>query len=150
IRGDALVDRVLLEGKRAVGVRLANGDEIEGREIFVSAGAIHSPAILLRSGIDERPVGANLKDHAATPGVEVALKPEGRMPSSDAPLFGSVLRFSSGLAEAGPNDLQLVWFNGVGPTDDTIAGARLIGAVMRVFSSGTVRLRSDDPNDDPV
>jgi len=150
IRGDALVDRVLLEGKRAVGVRLANGDEIEGAEVVVSAGAIHSPAILLRSGIDERPVGANLKDHAATPGMEVALKPEGRMPSSDAPLFGSVLRFTSGLAEAGPNDLQLVWFNGVGPTDDTIAGARLIGAVMRVFSSGTVLLRSDDPNDDPV
>jgi choline dehydrogenase-like flavoprotein len=150
IRGDALVDRVLLDGKRAVGVRLASGDEIEAREVVVSAGAIHSPAILLRSGINERPVGANLKEHAATPGMEIALKPEGRMTSSDAPLFGSVLRFTSGLTEAGPNDLQLVWFNGVGPTDDTIGGARLIGAVMRVFSSGTVRLRSHDPNDDPV
>jgi choline dehydrogenase-like flavoprotein len=150
IRGDALVDRVLFDGKRAVGVRLAGGDEIATRDVIVSAGAIHSPAILLRSGIDALPIGANLKDHAATPGFEVALTPEGRMPSSDAPLFGSLLRFTSGLAEAGPNDLQLVWFNGVGPTDDTIAGARLIGAVMRVFSSGVVRLASDDPRVDPV
>src|SRR4029078_6061444 len=28
VRGDALVDRVLLDGRRAIGVRLANGDEI--------------------------------------------------------------------------------------------------------------------------
>ena len=63
-------------GRRAVGVRLADGDDIAAREVIMSAGAIHSPAILLRSGIgieDRLPVGANLKDHAATPGFEVAL-----------------------------------------------------------------------------
>ena len=39
-----IVDRVLLDGRRAVGVRTAAGEEIEAAEVVVSAGAIHSPA----------------------------------------------------------------------------------------------------------
>ncbi len=96
------------------------------------------------------PVGANLKDHAATAGFEIALTPAGRMPSANAPVFGSMLRYSSGLADAGPNDMQMVWFRAVGPTEDALAGGRLIGAVKRVFSHGEVRLRSEDPRLDPV
>jgi choline dehydrogenase-like flavoprotein len=46
-----LVDRVLLEGHRAVAVRTAPGEEIEAGQVILAAGAIHSPAILLRSGI---------------------------------------------------------------------------------------------------
>jgi 5-(hydroxymethyl)furfural/furfural oxidase len=121
--------------------------------VIVAAGAIHSPAILLRSGVgvdDGLPVGANLKDHAATAGFEIALKPAARMASPDAPLFGSMLRYTSGLAEAGPNDMQMIWFSAVGPNDDGLAGGRLVGAVMRVFSHGEVRLRSDDPLVDPI
>jgi 5-(hydroxymethyl)furfural/furfural oxidase len=153
VRGEALVDRVLIDGKRATGVLTVSGEEINAPEVIVSAGAIHSPAILLRSGVgidDGLPVGRNLKEHAATPGFEIALKPEGRMPSIDVPLFSSVLRYTSGLADAGPNDMQIIWFGAVGPTDDALAGARLMGAVMRVFSSGEVRLRSDDPDVDPI
>jgi choline dehydrogenase-like flavoprotein len=121
--------------------------------VVVSAGAIHSPAILLRSGIgidDELPVGRNLKDHAATPGFEIALRPEGRAHSADAPVFGSLLRYSSGMFDAGPNDMQMLWFDAVGPDEDGLSGGRLIGAVMRVFSSGEVRLRSSDATVDPV
>jgi 5-(hydroxymethyl)furfural/furfural oxidase len=153
VRGGVLVDRILLDGKRACGVRTSTGEEIAGREVFVCAGAIHSPAILLRSGIgldDDLPVGANLKEHAATPGFEIALQPAGRMKSANAPTVGSVLRYTSGLGDAGPNDMQVVWFGAIGPTDDALAGGRLMGAVMRVFSSGAVRLRSDDPQIDPA
>ena len=153
VRGGSLVDRVVLDGRRAVGVRTAGGAEIGAREVFVSAGAIHSPAILLRSGIgagDGLPVGRNLKEHASTPGFELTLRDAGRMPSADAPLFTSMLRYSSELADAGPNDMQIVWFNGVGPTDDTLGGGRMFGAVMRVFSQGAVRLRSADPAVDPI
>jgi choline dehydrogenase-like flavoprotein len=153
VRGDVLVDRVLLEGRRAVGVRTADGEEIDGRAVVVSAGAIHSPAILLRSGVgvgDGLAVGRNLKEHAATPGFEIALRPGGRMTDTTGPVFSTALRYTSDLADAGPNDMQMVWFGSVAPTDDGLAGARLLGAVMRVFSHGAVRLRSDDPLVDPV
>jgi choline dehydrogenase-like flavoprotein len=148
IRGDTLVDRVCLDGRRAVGVRTAGGEELEAAEVVVSAGAIHSPAILLRSGIgpvDGLPIGANLKDHAATPGLELSLRPEARVRASDAPAICALLRYSSGLADAGPNDMQMVWFDAVGPDEAGRAGGRLIGAAMRVDSSGHVRLVADDP-----
>jgi choline dehydrogenase-like flavoprotein len=72
------------------------------------------------------------------------------MMSPDQPLLASLLRYTSGLSEAGPNDMQMIWFGAVGPTEDALAGGRLMGAVMRVFSHGVVRLRSDDPTIDPV
>jgi choline dehydrogenase len=51
IRPDTLVDRVVIEGGRAVGVRLAGtGETIEGERVVLAAGALSSPAILLRSG----------------------------------------------------------------------------------------------------
>jgi choline dehydrogenase-like flavoprotein len=153
VRGEVLVDRVFFDGRRAQGVRTATGEEIAAREVIVSAGAIHSPAILLRSGVgvdDGLPVGANLKDHAATAGFEIALTPAGRMQSPHASMFNSLLRYTSGLADAGPNDMQMIWFAGIGPTDDDLVGGRLMGAVMRVYSHGKVRLRSDDPLVDPV
>jgi choline dehydrogenase-like flavoprotein len=153
VRGDTLVDRIAFDGRVAVGVRTAAGEEIAGREIVVSAGAIHSPAILLRSGVgvdDGLPVGANLKDHASTPGFEIAFNEAGRMRSSDEPVLTSMLRYSSGLAETGPNDMQIVWFGASGPTDAELVGGRLFGAVMRVYSHGVVRLRSDDPTVDPI
>src|SRR5581483_2514040 len=58
--------------------------------------------------------------------------------------------YTSGLADAGPNDMQISWLHAVGGDDDSLRVARLLGAVMRVFSVGTVRLRSDDPHDDPI
>jgi choline dehydrogenase-like flavoprotein len=153
VRGGVLVDRVLFDGRRATGVLAATGEEFGAREVIVSAGAIHSPAILLRSGVgvdDGLRVGSNLKDHAATPGFEIALKPAGRMRSANAPVFTSMLRYSSGLAAAGPNDMQMAWFGAVGPTGEGLKEGRVMGAVMRVFSHGEVRLRSDDPLVDPV
>ena len=78
----ALVDRILFDGPRAVGVGyLRGGTRHEARanaEIVLAAGAINSPQILQRSGIgpghvlqdagvavraDRAGVGANLQDH---------------------------------------------------------------------------------------
>ena len=54
IRPQCLANRVVFEGRRAVGVEVACDGQIEevrGRRITLSAGAVASPAILLRSGI---------------------------------------------------------------------------------------------------
>jgi len=156
VRGGVLVDRVVLDGHRAVGVVTADGEHLGAGEVILSAGAIHSPAILLRSGIGPEgpaaalPVGANLVDHAAIPGFELRLRPEGRLASVDVSVVTSVLRYSSGLAAAGDADMQVLWFSAVGPRDEDRAGARILAAVMRCFSRGQVRLRTDDPRDDPL
>ena len=122
------------------------------REVILSAGAIHSPAILLRSGIGPTtglPVGLNLADHAATPGFELHLNEQGRMSTSERPVLTSVLRYSSGIAHAGDNDMQVLWFSAVGAGQDGLTGGRIFAAAMRTFSRGQVRLRSADPEDDP-
>ncbi|CAN7256136.1 GMC family oxidoreductase [Pseudoduganella sp. LjRoot289] len=84
IRPACAVHRVLFEGRRAVGVEWTDGDgsrhSVFGRRITLSAGAINTVAILLRSGVGGRRrclsldvppvadlpgVGENLIDHPA-------------------------------------------------------------------------------------
>lgn len=71
------VERITLEDGRAVGVTAAMLDErgrprgrltIEAPQVVVSAGAIHTPALLSRSGIADpsRQTGRNLRIHPAT------------------------------------------------------------------------------------
>ncbi len=82
VRSGVLVTRVLLEGRRAVGVAWERGGRSEraraAREVILAAGAIGSPVLLERSGIgpgevlraagvevvhDLPGVGENLQDH---------------------------------------------------------------------------------------
>ena len=51
IRANCMVDRLVLEGGRVRGVRLADGSTEEAECITLCAGSIGSPAILMRSGI---------------------------------------------------------------------------------------------------
>ena len=62
ILGDTIVDRVLLDGNRAVGAATSAGD-LRAGTVVVAAGAYGSPGILLRSGIEGLPVGEGLRDH---------------------------------------------------------------------------------------
>ncbi|HEY1522432.1 MAG TPA: FAD-dependent oxidoreductase [Solirubrobacteraceae bacterium] len=83
LRTDAHVTRLLLDGTRAVGVEIDQGNElkeIHGGEVILSAGTYQSPQILLLSGIGpaadlemaqipvvaDLPVGQGLQDHPAT------------------------------------------------------------------------------------
>ncbi|MEO0487779.1 MAG: GMC oxidoreductase [Pseudomonadota bacterium] len=75
----APVDRLVMRGGRAVGVRLVDGTEIAATKgVVLSAGSLMSPAILMRSGIGDKAalsalgidsrvdlpgVGQNLHDH---------------------------------------------------------------------------------------
>ena len=77
-------DKVLLEnGKKAVGVRaLAYNPEtgatheviVRAKGVVVAAGSIHSPAVLLRSGLDNRHIGRHLFLHPVA--VATGLYPE--------------------------------------------------------------------------
>ena len=148
ICGDVLVDRVLLEHGRATGVRTSNGDVV-ARHVVVSAGAIHSPAILLRSGLDAvRPgIGRNLAEHPKIWAI-LRLSPGIVDRESDTPNTGFILRWSSGVAGCGEGDLQSLPLNHTEPADapDVV---RIIAAVMEPFSRGAVTLVSDDPTVDP-
>ena len=66
----AKVDRVLVEGGAARGIsgRTAEGRPltIRSRAVVVSCGAIHTPALLRRSGLQNQNIGKHLKLHPAT------------------------------------------------------------------------------------
>ena len=83
---DALVTRVVFDGRRATGVEIVQAGErrqiTARREIILSAGVFASPAILMRSGIGDGvelqahgidvvhhapQVGRNLQDHISSP-----------------------------------------------------------------------------------
>src|SRR6267378_327734 len=51
ISGDVLVDRVLFDQRRAIGVVTASGAQIPAGEVILSGGSYGSPALLLRSGV---------------------------------------------------------------------------------------------------
>ena len=74
ILADCFVERVLLDGDRAVGVRGrfldARGRKgapvvVRARRVVVACGAFHSPLLLLRSGIRSRHLGRHLTLHPA-------------------------------------------------------------------------------------
>lgn len=140
VRSDSPVERLLLDGRTVRGVRLVGGEEIEARRVVVAAGAIHSPALLLRSGLDRPSIGANLHDHAA-----FALPLQLHRPADhDALPIAALAR----VAGEQPDDLQVLPMEHV---DRGLPGlALLLVAVMRVHSRGRVRLDPHDPLGQPL
>jgi choline dehydrogenase len=67
VRGGVTVERVLVEGRRAVGVELAGGERIDAGEVLLCGGVLQSPLLLRRSGVDLPGIGANLSDHPSVP-----------------------------------------------------------------------------------
>src|SRR5262249_20136645 len=127
IAGHALVDTIMFEGNRlhASGVRV----RIKGmtytpratREVILCAGAIHSPAILQRSGIGparllerlsisvraDLPVGENLLDHPLMSAM-LHLREGAQVSTSMHRHTNCCLRYSSGLEGAGENDMIMI------------------------------------------
>ena len=63
IRTHSRVERVLFDGARATAVELADGSRHEATCIVLCAGALRSPVLLRRSGVDIEGLGENLQDH---------------------------------------------------------------------------------------
>lgn len=168
IRGGALVDRILFEGNRARAVRVRFGEiweEIAGAEIVLCAGAIHSPTILMRSGLgpaaalrdlgigvlhDLPHVGQNLMDHPILR-ASMALKPEFRAAGADARHTNCCLTYSSRLAGGGERDMIMIAYNhrGLGEGAAPAPGGAVGVALYDAFSRGELRLTSADPEAQP-
>ena len=67
VLADADATRVQLDGRRAVGVELADGPTVAADAVVVSAGAIGSPILLTASGVDAPGIGQGLQNHPGLP-----------------------------------------------------------------------------------
>lgn len=115
----ATVDRVLIEGDRAVGVRFhREGVAINAyaNGVVLAAGALHSPAILIRSGIGPEaprfrlPVGEGLQDHPLAV-IWLRHRADALRSPVEARHINTCLRYSSGHEEAGDNDMLMAVTN---------------------------------------
>ena len=134
------------------------------REVIVAAGAIHSPALLQRSGIGDatairalgiepvadRPgVGKNLRNHAAL-FIGAILRPRSRQHPSLRTHPTACMRLSSGLPGAPKADLYInlqskTSWNAVG-----MQLASLNAVLLKPSSAGRMRLTSADVSHSPV
>ena len=141
IAGGSTVERIILRDGIAIGVTLNGGRSFTSRRgVVCCAGAIHSPALLLRSGVGSPGVGRNLADHASA---VLTVRLTDRFAAHGPPpggLINSMIRYSSRLAGAGPLDMQIMPIVHCGPADDPGRYALVQVAVMESFSRGTVQL----------
>jgi choline dehydrogenase len=156
IRGGAEVDRLILSGHRATGVRLSTGEILSGGEIILSGGTFGSPAILMRSGIGpaahlralgipvvaDLPVGLRLQDHPFFYNI-YALKPadKGMLPPA-----GAFVWTASAGAVGGDLDLQISATHFIDPKASPTGGAIVLAAAATLpKSTGSFQLASRDP-----
>lgn len=169
IRPIGLVDRVVVEGGRAVAVEIVDGarrERVDGGRITLAAGAIGSPTILLRSGIGpagalrasgiavvaDRPgVGAVLLDH---PSAGLPARPADGVPHDPDVVTEIGLRYTTP-GSPDTNDMQLCFttlldieqMRGFMPDPMPML---MVGAVlMRPWSTGSLSLVSADPTVPP-
>jgi 5-(hydroxymethyl)furfural/furfural oxidase len=166
IRSNMLVESLLTEGRRVVGVRTRrSGQTVEFRcgEVIVSAGALHSPAVLMRSGIGpadglrrlgieviagRKGVGQNLHEHPMV-GIAAHIVAAARVHKHQHDLPYVALRYSSALPGAPAHDmlLSLRSHHGWHSVGRSLGGLHI--ALYKPLSRGWVRLRSADPLDEP-
>ena len=150
ILADTLVDRVLLDGDRAVGVATTAGD-LRARIVVLASGAYGSPGILLRSGIGpERglPVGEGLVDHV---GVGFGYEGTDRLQREVAvfershPLYMAQVTVATSSSTCTPGLSDLFLFPGVDPAGAHGYEVSVAVFAMKPASRGSVRLHSSDP-----
>ncbi|MXP64997.1 FAD-binding protein, partial [Roseomonas sp. M0104] len=159
-------ERLLFEGRRVTGAALRRGSEavtVRARRIVVSAGALHSPALLMRSGIGpgralaalgipvvaaREGVGRNLLEHPSI-GVSAFIRADARLPPGDRYHIQSILRWSSGMEGAPPGDMHTAVNTRSGWHAVGHRIATLFSWVNKSYSHGTVALASPDPHTPP-
>src|SRR4051794_38710431 len=160
ISGDVLVDRVLFDERRAIGVVTAGGSEIPAGEVILSGGSYGSPAILLRSGVGpaaglaelgidvvaDLPVGQRLQDQPFYYNA-YALKTDAL---DMRPAVGAFLWRQSTEARGDELDMHIAVTHLMPPEYSPTGGAIALSvAVVKPESRGTLTLRSRDPREQP-
>jgi choline dehydrogenase len=165
------VRRVLFEGRRAVGIEverrvpgagpLAGGvvETIGARTVVLTAGAIQTPAILVRSGVGPRAlverlgvelvadapaVGRRLLDH---PGTAIFFVPRA-LPELHVPVIQTVLRTSS-RSSAIPNDVFIQPGAYVRLPDFPLPLVSIMAMVGKPRGIGRLEIHSADPRAKP-
>jgi choline dehydrogenase len=155
IRAESLVDRVLFDGRRAVGA-VAGGEVLQAETVVLAAGACGTPAVLLRSGIGPEAdlgalgidvvdavdaVGGDLADHVTA---KLAFEPTDELRMETA--RRAPVEFSNGLIKARTERCERGFDLHVLPITHRLGeSAHLTVALMDPESRGRVRLRSPDP-----
>src|ERR1700749_2537140 len=160
ISGDVLVDRVLFDRHRAIGVVTASGAQIPAGEVILCGGSYGTPAILLRSGVGpagdlgqlgisvvaDLPVGQHLQDQPFYYNA-YALKTDAL---DMRPSVGALLWTQSSEASGDELDIHIAVTHLIPPEYSPTGGAiSLSVAVVKPDSRGTVSLRSRDPSEQP-
>jgi 5-(hydroxymethyl)furfural/furfural oxidase len=161
------VEALVMEGRRADGVRVVRDGEsvlVRARRVIVTAGAILTPAILMRAGvgpaaalralgidvvIDRAGVGDNLRDHPALTFCQF-LPRSLRLPIAQRRASFLALRYSSAIEGCDGSDMYV--------TASARAGWHALGARLglyflwcnRPFSAGRLSLTSPDPRHYPA
>ena len=159
--------RLLLEGTRALGAEVETEGgrrfSIAARRVVLAAGAIHSPALLLRAGIgpaeelralgipvvaDRRGVGRNLMEH---PSIAVAtwLPPGARERNPGEHHEQAIWRYSSGLPGTPEGDMHAAILARSGWHAVGQRTGSLFFWVNKSYSRGFLRLASADPRVEP-
>ena len=161
------VECLLFDGTKVIGVRIKRDgktSDIHAREVAISTGALHTPPLLMRSGIGpagelgalgidvvvDRPgVGKHLMEH---PGVNFGayLKRESRLTPGLPTHMIAALRWSSGHEGVPPGDMYIV------PTNR--AAWHAIGDRMGImqlwvnksYSTGEVTLNAENIQGEPI
>lgn len=159
---------LVFDGKRCTGARLLTPDgrtiTVHARTVILSAGAIHSPALLLRSGVGDPAelaalgiapvhalpaVGRNLMEH---PSIAVAawLPPAARIRDLDEHHEQAIWRFSSGMPGAPAGDMHGAILSRAGWHSVGQRTGSLFFWVNKSWSRGAVQLTSSEATDAPA
>jgi choline dehydrogenase len=163
IEPGVLVRRVLFEGRRAAGVEVERDGRVEVvgcKRVMLSAGAINTPGILMRSGVgprerveklgvdvvaDSPEVGARLLDHH---GAAIFFLPAPGVVDLDDPLIQTLYRFTSDGSEH-PNDMQIQPGSLLPLPRVTVPLVSLMCQLGKPRGHGELRWESADPHEKP-
>lgn len=159
--------RLIFNGRKAVGIEVEQHGllkSVSAHRVILSAGAIHSPALLLRSGVgpacelesvgikpvvDLPGVGRNLQNHCYL--FYALTLPRGKRLAQHLRRFVVAgMRASSKVPDCPDSDLLLFALGRVSPRSFGTAVAMVGSALYSPFSKGSVKLASKELSANPI